>query len=359
MQVYKQCPIRFAVLYCPAFAFHSIRQRIERTNSIALNDYIFVSLVVLNMLFFPPQDAALENHAEWNEPKENIFLRNFPLHQTCRDGDVTKLAGLLKHVSDGSPYRTPFGSAMSLNLSSEDPFYGWMPAHWAAYFGKLDCLSLVIQTSRHVDVPSLKLLQTPTHMAAYAGNVFCLQWLLDHGSDPLRWDYMKETPLHKAARTGSLEAISLLITSGAKLLWKNVCGQTAADVAISSGHNEAALYLNQQAQDMHYSAGNKSVAGLKGGNFVSASNGYYGHHQTAAHEDFQDVLLCSAINLNAGSVGGRKRTRETYECEQSNKKRRFVQEQCSEDTKDEDTEMAYEHSNASVLASRCVLPCYY
>ena len=117
--------------------------------------------------------------------------------------------------------------------------------------------------------------------------------------------------------------------------WKNVCGQTAADVAISSGHNEAALYLNQQAQDMHYSAGNKSVAGLKGGNFVSASNGYYGHHQTSAHEDFQDVLLCSAINLNAGSVGGRKRTRETYECEQSNKKRRFVQEQCSEDTKDE------------------------
>ena len=54
------------------------------------------------------------------------------------------------------------------------------------YF-QLDCLSLVIQTSRHVDVPSLKLLQTPTHMAAYAGNVFCLQWLLDHGSDPLRW----------------------------------------------------------------------------------------------------------------------------------------------------------------------------
>ena len=89
------------------------------------------------MLFFPPQDAALENLTEWNDSKENIFLRNFPLHQTCRDGDVTKLEVLIKHVYDGSPYRTQFGSAMSLNLSSEDPFYGWMPAHWAAYFGKV------------------------------------------------------------------------------------------------------------------------------------------------------------------------------------------------------------------------------
>ena len=46
---------------------------------------------------------------------------------------------------------------------------------------------MVVQSSKHVDVPSLKLLQTPTHMAAYAGNSFCLQWLLDHGADPLRW----------------------------------------------------------------------------------------------------------------------------------------------------------------------------
>lgn len=357
MQVHKQCPIRVAVLDRLAFTFHSIRQRIERTITVALNDIIIVLSIVLKMLFFPPQDAALENLNEWNDSKENIFLRNFPLHQTCRDGDVTKLAVLINHISNETPYRTQFGSVMSLNLSSEDPFYGWMPAHWAAYFGKLDCLQLVVKASRHVDVPSLKLLQTPTHMAAYAGNLFCLQWLLDHGADPLRWDYMKETPLHKAARTGSLQAMSLLISRGAKLLWKNICGQTAADVAASIGHNEAAAYLNEQAQ-LILNAGNNSTAVLKEGNFVSASNGYYGYHQTTTNEDFQDVLLCSAITQNAGCVGGRKRTREAYDYQQSNKRTRFVQEQCSEDIIPEDNRMTVDHSNAGVLVPRCVLPCY-
>ena len=112
--------------------------------------------------------------------------------------------------------------------------------------------------------------------------------------------------------------------------WKNICGQTAADVAASIGHNEAAAYLNEQAQ-LILNAGNNSTAVLKEGNFVSASNGYYGYHQTTTNEDFQDVLLCSAITQNAGCVGGRKRTREAYDYQQSNKRTRFVQEQCSED----------------------------
>jgi len=44
-----------------------------------------------------------------------------------------------------------------------------------------------VQASRHADVPSLKLLQTPAHIAAFAGHAYCLQWLLNHGSDPSRW----------------------------------------------------------------------------------------------------------------------------------------------------------------------------
>jgi len=36
VQVYKQCTIRVAVLSCSVFASRCIRQRIERTNSVAL-----------------------------------------------------------------------------------------------------------------------------------------------------------------------------------------------------------------------------------------------------------------------------------------------------------------------------------
>lgn len=314
-------------------------------------------------MFFPPKDVvAAENLEEWNDSKENIFRRNFPLHHTCRDGDVVKLAVLLDHVSNASPYRTEFGSVISLNLSSEDPFYGWMPAHWAAYFGKPECLLMVVQSSKHVDVPSLKLLQTPTHMAAYAGNSFCLQWLLDHGADPLRWDYMKETPLHKAARTGALPAISLLISRGAKLHWKNIHGQTAADVAASTGCNDAALYLNHQAQ-LISNVVNKPMDCVKNGNFVnlvSTSNGYYGFHQTVPHDDFQDVLLCPVVTQNARCIGGRKRTQETYDCGTSVKRARFLKEPRTEDIDHADVEMTMEHSQngCKVLPTRCMLPRY-
>jgi len=207
-------------------------------------------------------------------------------------------------------------------------------------------------------------------MAAYAGNLFCLQWLLDHGADPLRWvflycliirlDLLKIviwfyritwrkllcTKLPVQARYRQCpywypeapNCCKSLISNHQCCIfqfktfysWKNICGQTAADVAASIGHNEAAAYLNEQAQ-LILNAGNNSTAVLKEGNFVSASNGYYGYHQTTTNEDFQDVLLCSAITQNAGCVGGRKRTREAYDYQQSNKRTRFVQEQCSED----------------------------
>ena len=89
------------------------------------------------MFVFPPKDAIFENLSEWTDAKENIFLRNFPLHYACRDGDSNKLSVILDCITSGLPFKTEFGSVISLNLSSEDPFYGWMPAHWAAYFGKV------------------------------------------------------------------------------------------------------------------------------------------------------------------------------------------------------------------------------
>ena len=96
------------------------------------------------MFVFPsPQDdgaAACDMHnlgdpglSQWTEVKEYNLKKNFPLHCACRDGDASKLMNLLACISNTSPVE--FGAVSP--LSAQDPFYGWMPSHWAAYFGKV------------------------------------------------------------------------------------------------------------------------------------------------------------------------------------------------------------------------------
>ena len=67
----------------------------------------------------------------WGPTSEEILKSQFPLHRACRDGDVEELSRLLIVAQNG--------------IYEEDSFYGWTPAHWAAYFGKvlldLDLLS--------------------------------------------------------------------------------------------------------------------------------------------------------------------------------------------------------------------------
>ena len=59
----------------------------------------------------------------WGVTSEDILKNQFPMHRACRDGDVETLAILL---SEGQH-----------SVYEEDSFYGWTPAHWAAYFGKV------------------------------------------------------------------------------------------------------------------------------------------------------------------------------------------------------------------------------
>ena len=59
----------------------------------------------------------------WGPTSEEILKSQFPLHRACRDGDVEELSRLLIVAQNG--------------IYEEDSFYGWTPAHWAAYFGKV------------------------------------------------------------------------------------------------------------------------------------------------------------------------------------------------------------------------------
>ncbi|ELU04948.1 hypothetical protein CAPTEDRAFT_218756 [Capitella teleta] len=177
--------------------------------------------------------AQTNGFGYWGDTSEEILRSRFPLHRACRDGDVDALSALLLEAQH--------------EIYSEDIFYGWTPAHWAAYFGKLSCLMRLLQTHFNCDACSSKLLQTPAHIAAFACQARCLKWLIHCGASMNKQDYLGETAVHKAARTGSIECASLLASHGARLFICNKAGYNPAQLAKTCGFDECAMYLESVA----------------------------------------------------------------------------------------------------------------
>ncbi|XP_032385138.1 ankyrin repeat domain-containing protein 10b isoform X3 [Etheostoma spectabile] len=163
---------------------------------------------------------------------EEVLNSRFPLHRACRDGDVGALCSLLQCTSNPA------------DLTVEDTFYGWTPIHWAAHFGKLECVMRLVQVGCGVNAVTSRFAQTPTHIAAFGGHPECLLWLLQAGADINRQDYVGESPIHKAARAGSLDCINALLIQGAKADMRNASGLTAADLAHAQGFQECAEILS-------------------------------------------------------------------------------------------------------------------
>nr|XP_031322187.1 ankyrin repeat domain-containing protein 10 isoform X1 [Camelus dromedarius] len=117
------------------------------------------------------------------------------------------------------------------------------PVHWAAHFGKLECLIQLVRAGATLDVSTTRYAQTPAHIAAFGGHPQCLVWLIQAGASINKPDCEGETPIHKAARSGSLDCISALVANGAHVNLRNASGLTAADIAQTQGFQECAQFL--------------------------------------------------------------------------------------------------------------------
>ncbi|GAB1606044.1 ankyrin repeat, PH and SEC7 domain containing protein secG-like isoform X1 [Argonauta hians] len=238
---------------------------------------------------------------DWNSEKEHVLKTDYPLHFACREGDVDQLRRLLDQYTATAVSSVDLTKAI---LCKEDSFYGWTPAHWAAYFGKLACLQKLACFNRpnnlKCDMRNSKFQQTPSHVAAYAGHPHCLQWLLQSEADINACDYLGETPLHKAASTGSLDCVSLLISYEATLGIKNSNGETACSVARRSGFQECARNLEMS----NITSGIVTSATIPDTTMeVQPSVSLQEKTQT-------DILMDKDVKKNQKSVGGRKRTME-------------------------------------------------
>ncbi|XP_040847069.1 ankyrin repeat domain-containing protein 10 [Ochotona curzoniae] len=161
---------------------------------------------------------------------EELLSLRFPLHRACRDGDLAALCSLLQ--------QTPCA-----HLAAEDSFYGWTPVHWAAHFGKLECLVQLVRAGATLNVCTTRFAQTPAHSAAFGGHPQCLVWLIQAGANVNKPDCEGETPIHKAARSGSLDCLSALAANGARIDLRNASGLTAADIAHTQGFQECTQFL--------------------------------------------------------------------------------------------------------------------
>nr|XP_060625590.1 ankyrin repeat domain-containing protein 10 isoform X1 [Anolis sagrei ordinatus] len=170
--------------------------------------------------------------AEAGFSSEELLSLRFPLHRACRDGDLPALRALLLQ------------GASRDSLAAEDSFYGWTPVHWAAHFGKLDCLMQLVRAGASVNACTTRFGQTPAHIAAFGGHPQCLTWLIQSGANINKQDYVGETPIHKAARSGSMESISALVAHGAQIDLRNASGLTPADLAHTQGFQECAQLLS-------------------------------------------------------------------------------------------------------------------
>ncbi|XP_072114999.1 ankyrin repeat domain-containing protein 10a isoform X1 [Mobula birostris] len=205
---------------------------------------------------------------------EELLSRRFPLHRACRDGDVAALRSLL-------------AASAPADIIQEDNFYGWTPLHWAAHFGKLECVMQLVQAGVGVNVTTTRFAQTPAHIAAFGGHPQGLLWLIQAGADYDMQDVVGETPVHKAARSGSLDCLNVLVSHGAKTDLRNANGLTAAQLALAQGFRECSQFLcNVQNHQLNGFYTNGIASGLYRDNLITDGlNGYTGTNRKRSHEE--------------------------------------------------------------------------
>jgi tankyrase len=114
---------------------------------------------------------------------------------------------------------------------------GWTCLHWAAGYGRRECLELLLAAGADKDARDSDG-NAPLHRAVAENQAACIALLLRAGADKNAADADGWTPLHRAARWGNLESVRLLLQAGADAAARTsrecdglAAGSTPLDVA--------------------------------------------------------------------------------------------------------------------------------
>jgi hypothetical protein len=139
--------------------------------------------------------------------------------------------------------------AAHVNAVSPD---GFSPVGYAAFFGHVEVLRLLIERGGEVNAPSANAMRvSPVHSAAAHADpgraVALARIVLEAGADPNARQQGGFTALHEAALNGNGPLVELLLAHGAVAGSHNDAGQTPADLARSNGHATLADRLERAA----------------------------------------------------------------------------------------------------------------
>ncbi|KRZ34815.1 Ankyrin repeat domain-containing protein 10 [Trichinella pseudospiralis] len=169
---------------------------------------------------------------------DTLSQNGFSFQQWSNECDENILEKLLIYMSDIG------------QTTVSGPFFQWTAVHWAAFFGRINCLRELLVRHRNLTNRSAGLNRVhPLHCCALGvGCVDCLDTLIAAGAQPNVQDILGETVAHKAARLGRVDFISKLLAIGCDLSVVNWIGLAAAEVAQMQGHTDCAAYAHRSAQ---------------------------------------------------------------------------------------------------------------
>ncbi|XP_070705596.1 ankyrin repeat and SOCS box protein 2-like [Pempheris klunzingeri] len=198
-----------------------------------------------------------------------------PLQSLIMNGDVESLVDLVRQKSS------------SLMESNNE---GWIALHEAAYYGQLQCVSVLV--SAHPDSVNRGTLknQTALLLAACRGNISCVAFLLKHGADPNIANTDRETPLYTASEHPNEAIVTLLLRFGAQVNRSCIQGTSALHEACRHGQPELCSVLLEAGADLQ----TRNIYGISPF-FTAAQHG---------HVEVLHLLAKRGADINGQAVDG-------------------------------------------------------
>ncbi|XP_062858432.1 ankyrin repeat and SOCS box protein 2-like [Trichomycterus rosablanca] len=103
----------------------------------------------------------------------------------------------------------------------------WTPLHEAAYYGRTECLKILLEAVPDKVNCQTRKGQTPLILAVSRGHLGCVEELLKKGADPCISTITNETPLYEACATCNAQIVLVLLRNGADANQKCFDGWTA------------------------------------------------------------------------------------------------------------------------------------
>ncbi|XP_035534522.1 ankyrin repeat and SOCS box protein 2-like isoform X2 [Morone saxatilis] len=198
-----------------------------------------------------------------------------PLQTLIINGDTEALMDLVRQQSS------------SLTEPNKE---GWIALHEAAYYGQLQCVSILV--SAHPDSVNRcsSKNQTALLLAVGRGNVSCVDFLLKHGADPDIATKDRETPLFIACEHTNKAAVDLLLRSGAQVNRSCSQGGSALHEACRHGQLELCRVLLEAGAYLH----TRNIYGIQPF-FIAAQHG---------HADIIHLLAKRGADINGQALDG-------------------------------------------------------